>query len=93
MAELTAVLADERCREVVSYFRELGGETVSVEALAGDLCDRDGGRQERCAVELHHLVLPAMADVGLLTYDPESRLVSFDDHPELERARNVVRSR
>lgn len=91
MAELTAVLADERCRAVVSYFREYQGETVSVGTLASGLSDRGADGQARLAIQLHHVVLPAMADVGLLTYEPASKVVSFHAHPELERARQLVR--
>lgn len=66
---LLAVLEDDR--------------PLSLEQLAARLSAYDGGPfsdSDRAEIELHHSHLPAMADVGVISYDHESGLVTrYDD--------------
>lgn len=66
-------LADHRCRSVLSYLVQADGRAdlaeLSRSALAGDA--------ERAQLRLHHVVLPKLDDVGLLTYDLESQTVEL----------------
>ncbi|MDS0473895.1 ArsR family transcriptional regulator [Natrinema sp. 1APR25-10V2] len=62
---------------------EDGGRPLSVDQLAAELTALDGGplsNAKRAKVALHHSHLPAMADAGVLDYDPESGLVTQYDH-------------
>lgn len=58
-------------------------QPLSLEQLAARLSAYDGGPfsdPDRAAVELHHSHLPAMADIGAISYDHESGLVTrYDD--------------
>ncbi|WP_254763245.1 helix-turn-helix domain-containing protein [Natrinema marinum] len=62
---------------------EGGGRPLSVDQLAAELTALDGGplsNTDRAKIALHHSHLPAMADAGVLEYDPESGLVTQYDH-------------
>lgn len=54
---------------------------VDLEAVAAAVATRDGidpseeTEIERVAIELHHVHLPKMADLGVIDYDPEFRIV------------------
>ncbi|MFD1563801.1 ArsR family transcriptional regulator [Haloarchaeobius amylolyticus] len=55
---------------------------LSLEQLATHLGAHVGGPfcdVERAAIALHHSHLPAMADVGVVSYDPDSKLITRDD--------------
>ncbi|WP_222919844.1 ArsR family transcriptional regulator [Natrinema sp. SYSU A 869] len=57
-------------------------QPLSIEQLAGRLSAHDGepfSDTERAAVALHHSHLPAMADIGVISYDHESGLVTRYD--------------
>lgn len=90
VGELVTALADERCRAVVSFFRDYSGDSASVETLACVLCDRRRDGQERYAVRLHHVTLPALAETGVVDYDPETNVVHYLGHPEMDRLEDVV---
>ncbi|MGQ3411926.1 DUF7344 domain-containing protein [Natrinema sp. LN54] len=58
---------------------EAGDSPVSLERLAAELSARDGGPfddTERAKIALHHSHLPAMADLGVVSYDAESQRVT-----------------
>lgn len=90
VGQLVTALADERCRAVVSFFGDYSGDSASVETLACVLCDRGREGQERYAVRLHHVTLPALAETGVVDYDPETNVVHYHGHPEMERLEDVV---
>lgn len=61
---------------------EAGDRPLSLEQLAARLSAHDGGPfsdPDRAAVALHHSHLPALSDVGVVTYDHESKLVTRSD--------------
>ena len=79
------VLADERNRLVLHLLRARGG-TTAVEELAARLVEYDAatGRdllptesERGVATYLHLVVLPALAEHGLVTYDRTDRAVTF----------------
>lgn len=79
------VLADERNRLVLHLLRVRGG-TTAVDELAARLVayDSETGRdllpteaERGVATYLHLVVLPMLADHGLVTYDPADRAVTF----------------
>lgn len=78
----TTVHADERRRAVVEALSAGGTPTTRTElaeqlAAAADV--DDGARADRLAVQLHHIHLPKLASVGLLTYDAAEGTVVPDD--------------
>lgn len=79
------VLADERNRLVLHLLRARGG-TTAVDELAARLVEYDSetGRdllptesERGVATYLHLVVLPTLAEQGLVTYDPRDRAVTF----------------
>ncbi|WP_135821007.1 DUF7344 domain-containing protein [Halostella litorea] len=69
-------LADERRRLILRRLRE-GDPPVSTGRLARELAD-DGeaaGSKRELETGLHHRDLPKLDDAGVVTYDPESKLV------------------
>ncbi|SER71561.1 DUF7344 domain-containing protein [Natrinema salaciae] len=61
---------------------ETSDQPLSLEQLAARLSAHDGGPfadAERAQIALHHSHLPAMAEIGVVGYDPESKLVTRYD--------------
>ena len=78
---LLEALVDPVRMRVLSVL-EGGDRPLSLEQLAARLSAHDGpfSDAERATIALHHSHLPAMADVGVITYDHESELVTrYDD--------------
>ncbi|MFA9415017.1 ArsR family transcriptional regulator [Natrinema sp. HArc-T2] len=82
--------ADELLQQLVDPVRmrilsvlEASDQPLSLEQLAARLSARAGGPfcdADRAAVALHHSHLPAMADVGVISYDHDSKLITrYDD--------------
>lgn len=88
------VLADERRRLVLHLLRARGG-TSAVEELAARLVDfqAESGRnllpttsERGVATYLHLVVLPDLAEHGLVRYDADERAATFDPQSDsLER--------
>ena len=73
------VLADERRRVLLT---ELEGHTepISLDALTSKIVDReryDGGQRatESLRISLHHLHLPMLDELGIVSYDTEEHVV------------------
>lgn len=86
------VLADYRQRLILSSLVDNGG-SLSLDELAtalsawkNDAPPDDVTAEDRHAVlrELHHIHLPALADAGIVSYDPETSTVAVSDHPALD---------
>ena len=83
------LLAAERRRLALDI---LADETaiVDLEDLAAEIAarevgpDADGEAVERVALSLHHVHLPHMADVGVLDYDPRTKIVEPADRLQFE---------
>ena len=79
--ELLETLVDPVRMRILSVLED-GDRPLSLEELATQLsaravepfCDAD-----RAAVALHHSHLPAMADVGVISYDHDSKLITRGD--------------
>jgi hypothetical protein len=71
--ELAEVLADERCRKVLYYLVHARGR-VELDELGRSVLEGD---DEHAKVQLHHVVLPKLDDLGLLTYDLETHTVEL----------------
>jgi predicted transcriptional regulator len=82
--EAVCALADERRRETLRVLRE-ADTPLSVTDLAVELTgvgepstDQAVERVRRRRVQLYHRHLPRLADVGLVEFDPERRIVSVE---------------
>jgi len=86
--ETTAeLLSDPHCRCAVEYLRERG-EPTDVSSLAANVVARMRGIpveeaepdvRRRVQIWLHHGQLPALADHGVVEYDPEDGVVRLLD--------------
>lgn len=82
--EQLTVLADEDCRRVVYYFRRRPVETATLEELGRFVRERTDGDAGRAQVQLHHAVLPKLAEAGLLDYDPRHNEVQYRGRPSVD---------
>ena len=71
-------LADSRCRAVVE---RLGREDAPTELdeLSSCLSPEIAESNDRVALQLRHVVLPKLDDVGLVTYDWTANVVTLDE--------------
>jgi len=80
--ELLETLVDPVRMRILSVLED-GDRRLSLEQLATQLSADAGGPfcdADRAAVALHHSHLPAMADVGVISYDHDSKLITrYDD--------------
>lgn len=64
---------------VTAYFDASSGETASLDDLARyaatQLSDTADWPTERIRLRLHHVVLPRLADIGVIDYDPRTSTV------------------
>jgi len=79
-SELHRLLWDEQRRTVIDVLSE-AERAVELAALARAVADRDGVPQENARVQLHHVHLPMLADVGVVDYDRDASVVV--PHPPL----------
>lgn len=82
--DLLTILADGRCRAVLTHFRDAPAEVASLRGLADAIGEHDQGGADRTAAELHHAALPRLAGAGVVDYDARSRTVRHRGHAELE---------
>lgn len=91
------VLADERRRYVLSYFRNTDDDVAELAELVGWVqaheTEREGGRRETVRIELHHNHLPKLADSSVIEYDARSGTVRYHGRAEHERMAALVDER
>ena len=87
-AVVATLLADSRRGRVVSRLRASDGpvelESLARAVAAAEAPDDAAPTEDEVssvAVSLHHVHLPKLADVGVLTYDPAEREAAFVDVP------------
>lgn len=82
--DLLSVVADDRRRRVLRELSSKPDGVASVEELAESPASQDAtGDVEEIA--LHHAVIPALDEAGLVEYDARSRTVRYRSVPEAER--------
>jgi Fe2+ or Zn2+ uptake regulation protein len=76
------LLANDRRRLVLDVLEERPA-AVGLEELAGEVAAREDGldaaREEtvyKVLVSLHHLHLPKMTDIGVISYDPDAQQIT-----------------
>ncbi|MFC6767635.1 DUF7344 domain-containing protein [Natrinema soli] len=82
--ELLTILANHHRRIVLNYFQNVSDDVASVQDLAEEIIEQDTGEEEQVTLQLHHLTLPQLADVGAIEYDQRSNTVRYQGHSTLE---------
>ncbi|PSQ15272.1 hypothetical protein BRD00_14955 [Halobacteriales archaeon QS_8_69_26] len=88
--ELHDALANARRRRLLSYLMARSDEAIPFDEVVDAVCGRewpgDGAatHRERVAVDLHHVHLPMLADLGVVTLDPAAETVEYERCPPLE---------
>lgn len=82
---LFAALADERRRRVLRYFHETTTDSASVTTLVDAVAERSDAPREAVEATLHHNALPALADRGIVEYDPPDGAVRYCGSPAMNR--------
>ncbi|QLG28343.1 hypothetical protein HUG10_12650 [Halorarum halophilum] len=82
--ELLTLLSDEYRRATIAYFRDSSESVSSLEDIADELCEEDQSEADRIAVQLHHSILPRLADSGVVNYDTKTNTAQYRGHSELE---------
>lgn len=82
-SKMTSVVTDWRRRAVLTHLRDNGAVQLSELAsyLAREKANAEGrgptrSDERRTRVALHHVDVPLLADVGMITYDTISQIVS-----------------
>lgn len=70
------VLADPHRRNVLRELAALAGEDVRFERLVERIAQYESEDSERIASDLHHIHLPKLANLGVITYDPATRHIT-----------------
>lgn len=80
-------LADEQRRQTLRYFQTVDEDAASVEDLIEYTIDQTDKPLDRAHLELkfHHVVLPKLADQGVIEYDARSETVMYDGSPAVEQ--------
>jgi hypothetical protein len=70
------VLGDPRRRSALQELSTLADDEVNFETLVDRLAAREAVDRDRLAGNLHHIHLPKLADLGVITYDAETREIT-----------------
>lgn len=70
------VLSDPRRRLVLQELADHPTENIDFETLVGRMCESNPTTRTQLASDLHHIHLPKLADLGVITYDTERRYIT-----------------
>lgn len=88
--EQLAVLADSERRTIVTYLRNKGSATATLDELAAVLEPDSSRERDYVRIRLHHTHLPKLATTPLITYHPEMASVEYHGHPEFEALLDIL---
>lgn len=79
-------VTDQRRRTVLSYLRDIEGETASLDELVEHVVDEETNSPDResVRVDLYHCQLPLLADTGVVEFDSRSETVRYRSSPVIE---------
>jgi len=79
--EHVEVFTPEYCHAVFCYFDCQSTETATVADLGTYISEQYHPNRDQTdiAIHLHHATLPALADAGLVEYDPRSQTARYTD--------------
>jgi DNA-binding transcriptional ArsR family regulator len=86
------LLADRRRRAVVTMLRAAPRGVLELPALVDAVATECEGDADALASTLHHHHLPKLDDAGVVEFDREEGVVSYDSHPLVERCLDVAQS-
>jgi hypothetical protein len=86
------ILTTDRRRAILRYLRTTDDNVVSHDDLIDHVVEQDigGNDRERVAVDLRHISLPKLEEVGLIEYDTRSETVRYRGHPLVDCLLNQV---
>lgn len=82
--QIVKLLANERYRGVISYLQQTDRETMSVSELADELPEGVTGKPDRVRLQLRHVILPRLADVGIIDFDARSEMIHYYGRSDVE---------
>lgn len=92
LEDVLTVLADQHCRDVLSYFRDSSANVASLDDIESHVREENHG-PEWVDVRLHHVTLPRLDEDDYIDYDPRSKTVRYRRQPELERLLDTIHGR
>jgi DNA-binding transcriptional ArsR family regulator len=93
--DILEVVADPQRRDILSYLSSNSKTHCSVAELVDHLQSQATGAdqsQHHLRARLHHVHLPNLQDVGLITYDAETQNVQYTENQKLESLLSHVAS-
>lgn len=85
--ELLRVLSNGPRRRLLQYLSQRPDEPVTVEELCNALLDDerlDEPATARIETTLHHVHIPALADVGVVAVEDDRSVVRYEEEPRVE---------
>lgn len=82
--QLLSLLANARYRDAITYMRAESADEFSVSDLANELSTQSDEGAGQVAIQLHHSILPKLADASVVDFDAQSNTVQFRGHSNLE---------
>jgi len=90
VSELLDVLSTDGCRDTLAYFRDASEDTARVDDIAAALSETDARDAEQFALRLHHVILPRLADAGVLEYDARTNTARYHGQDNLDSLFDAV---
>lgn len=82
---LFPLLSDPSCLDTLRQLRDRPNAVTSIHDLADDLPAGSYDWPGDPNLRLHHVILPKLAEAGLVEYDTETRTVQYWAHGPLEQ--------
>ena len=83
--ELLTILADDRRRAILAFFRDADDAVATVRELATHVDGRGHGDPGATPIQLVHSDLPRLEEAGVVEFDQRSEAVRYQGSTELER--------
>lgn len=83
--ELLTILADDRRRAILTFFRDADDVVATVQELATHIDRQDHDDPGATPIQLVHSDLPRLEEAGVVEFDQRSKAVRYLGSTELER--------
>jgi hypothetical protein len=90
VGEYLRVAVDPRSRQLLSVLRPHVGEDLSLEFVLDQLSANGEDDRQSWDVELHHVSLPMLEDLGIAEYDREASVVRYLGCPLVDASTDLV---
>ena len=91
--ETLRLLADERRREMIYALDRAETDSFTYDEVVDAVAENGGlpqDHRDRLEVEMTHVHLPKMDENGLIEYDEEEEVITYDPDEEIEELMDVV---